>query len=85
MENGKNKQAVIYIGQYPTLSIKKNRIEVLRMKKFLIQYKTRHAEYIETLSCEKYKDMYKFIESDTQTAYIPFKSVQSVYELVEVK
>jgi hypothetical protein len=29
MENDKNKQAVIYIGVYPTLSMKINRIEVL--------------------------------------------------------
>ena len=85
MENDKNKQGVIYIGCYPTLSIKKNRIEVLSMKKFLVQYKNGHTEYIDALSCEKYKDMYKFIENDTQTAYIPFKSVQGVYELVEIK
>ena len=55
------------------------------MKKFLVQYKNGHTEYIDALSCEKYKDMYKFIENDTQTAYIPFKSVQGVYELVEIK
>lgn len=89
MENGKNKQGVIYIGVYPTLSIKKNRIEVLRMKKFLILKNYGLTEHITAKNCEIVDicghKHYKFVVSDTETPHILCNNVKGVYELVEVK
>ena len=90
MENGKNKQGVIYIGQYPTPSIKKNRIEVLRMKKFFVEsLNGLENRFITAENCEIVDicghKHYKFVVSDTETPHILCNSVQAVYELVEVK
>ena len=90
MENGKNKQGVIYIGQYPTPSIKKNRIEVLRMKKFFVEsLNGLENRFITAESCEIIDicghKHYKFVVSDTETPHILCNSVKGVYELVEVK
>lgn len=90
MENGKNKQGVIYIGQYPTPSMKINRIEVLRMKKFFVEsLNGLENRIITAASCEVVEicghKHYKFVVSDTETPHILCNSVHGVYELVEVK
>jgi hypothetical protein len=90
MENDKNKQAVIYIGVYPTLSMKINRIEVLRMKNFFVEsLNGLENRFITAISCEIVDicghKHYKFVVSDTETPHILCNSVQGVYELIEVK